>query len=156
MARNGWAGRRRPAATAVSLAVAALALAGGSGCAADPGPHVEGPAPAVDRDSRPLYVSDAAGEPLQRPERFAVTEFTSLTGLRWESWGESSARATGRVAGTWCLPECEGGYAATVELSAPAVRERVAYYTRVTVDAEGLPPGHAAELAGLRLYAPFR
>ncbi|WP_167932530.1 hypothetical protein [Streptomyces spiramenti] len=140
----------------MTAALLSLATAAGTGCAADPGPHVEGPAPAVDRDSRPLYVSDAAGEPLQRPERFAVTEFVSLTGLRWESWGEPSARATGSVAGTWCLPDCEGGYPATVELHAPAVRERVAYYTRVTVEADGLPENRAAELDGLELYAPFR
>ncbi|MFX4291526.1 hypothetical protein [Streptomyces bohaiensis] len=137
-------------------ALAALVLAAVGGCAADPGPHVEGAAPAIDRDSRPLYVSDAAGEPLQRPERFAVTEFTSLTGLRWESWGDSRARADGLVSGTWCLPDCEGGHPATVELHTPAVRERVAYYTRVTVDAEGLPPEQTAELEDLQLYAPFR
>lgn len=148
--RGGPAGGRRGALGAVLLALAA------TGCGVEQGPHVEGEAPAVARDTLPVYVSDAAGGPLQRPERFAVSEFASLTSLTWESWGGSEASATGMLSGMWCLPECleDGGFPATVELSDPVPQERVAYYRSATVHSTGLPPEIAAELTDITLVIP--
>lgn len=139
---------------AVRAAVAAVCLLAAAGCAAGNGPYVEGPAPTVARDERPVYVSDAAGDPLQRPERFAVSEFVTLISLTWESWGGPEATATGVLRGMWCLPECEDGYPATVVLREPVRAERVAYYSRATIHAEEVPVELAPELTDIPLYRP--
>ena len=148
-------GRRRLRRGAWTAALCGALLLAVAGCRPGNGPFVEGAAPAVARDALPVYVTDAVGAPLQRPERFAVSEFTSLTALTWESWGGPEATATGLVTGIWCLSECEGGgHRATVVLSGPVRAERVAYYGRLTVRADELPPELAAELDGMTLHTP--
>jgi hypothetical protein len=115
---------------------------------------VEGAAPTVTRGARPVYVSDAAGDPLQRPERFAVSEFATLVSLTWESWGGEQATARGRLTGMWCLPECDPGYPATVELREPVRAERVAYYRLATIRAAEVPPELVPDLTDIPLYRP--
>ncbi|HEX2144134.1 MAG TPA: hypothetical protein VHG10_06475 [Glycomyces sp.] len=54
---------------------------------------------------------------VQRPDSLMFTEFTFASDLVWESWGGSSAVASGKVAGAWCHPGCaEEGYDAKVVL----------------------------------------
>ena len=54
---------------------------------------------------------------LQRPEELTLSEFSHATDLEWESWGDASAVATGRISGMFCLSRCEGAkYEVTVVL----------------------------------------
>ncbi|MFJ4689122.1 hypothetical protein [Streptomyces sp. NPDC088789] len=98
---------------------------------------------------------DVQGTPLNRPRLLGIDEFSTLTNLRWRSWGSSKATATGHVNGVWCDGRCpEGGFPATVELSGLDDRENVSYYTRARVVSAGLPHERAAELSELHLYVP--
>jgi hypothetical protein len=129
-------------------------LLAAAGCGVGDGPYVEGEAPTVADDARPVYVTDAAGEPLQRPTRFAVTENTAMISLTWDSWGGDVATATGMVTGTWCLPECQDGYPGSVELRDPVRGERVLYYSRATVRSRHLLPEMVEWLTDVSLYSP--
>lgn len=96
--------------------------------------RVEGPAPPAS-PRRPVYVIVYMGDALQRPERFALTEFSSMTKVRWQSWGGPTAVGEGEVSGTWCLPGCANkGYPATITLSDISWLERTGYYSKFTVD----------------------
>ena len=85
-----------------------------------------------------------------------LSEFTSLFGLSSRSWGGPKAVATGRVTGTWCIPDCpKSGYPATVELGRLQRQENVSYYTRATVRSTHLPPADSGEdLRNVRLPVP--
>src|SRR5690625_4034722 len=48
------------------------------------------------------------GEADRRPEDLVASPSTTFTGLEWDTWGGGPAQATGRVQGTWCLPDCQG------------------------------------------------
>ncbi|GII93477.1 hypothetical protein [Sinosporangium siamense] len=66
----------------------------------------------------------------QRPANLVLSEFTSMNGLRWSTWGPDRAVGNGKVSGTWCLPGCASRpYAATVTLS----DVRRGYFTRFEV-----------------------
>ncbi|MFE3656194.1 hypothetical protein [Streptomyces sp. NPDC059165] len=144
----------KPTAAAAVLVVA-LAAPGTAGCGTGGGPHVQGPAPSADRNTKPVYVSDTMGNPLSRPTGFGITEHASLSELRWRAWGEERVTATGRVSGPWCLPDCsDSGYPASVELTGLEGRENVAYYTHAVVRSSHLPVEQAAELHDLRLPVP--
>lgn len=135
-----------------ALMCAALLAAG---CGTDGGVRVEGPAPPSGRPPGPVYVVAYMGDPLQRPSGFALDEFSSMTGIRWESWGGETATGTGGLGGTWCLPACQAKpYPAKIILDGLTWRERSGYYGRFTVRAEGLPAGRARELTGRRLSTP--
>ncbi|WP_073768772.1 hypothetical protein [Streptomyces sp. CB02923] len=141
-----------------------------SGCSDPRGLRVAGPAvspsppagPAEVTD--PVYVSDAARRPLQRPASFALTDTVSLTGLRWTSWGDATAEATGGLSGMWCRPGCERQpYAVKVTLSGLFKQEqrdgrekqdRPAFYSRATLVSDRLPPQKAAELGRVSLHTP--
>ncbi|SFC24446.1 hypothetical protein [Streptomyces aidingensis] len=147
---------RRPTAALLATLLAATA-----GCAgpfgADGGVRVEGAAPTARPHTGPVYVSDPAAQPLRRPERFGITEFVSLSRLRWESWDEPVAFAEGMVAGTWCLPDCLAEpYPATVELRDPVPVEAVYYYSRATVRSPDLPAELAGELLDFPLNIPYQ
>ncbi|GLX02833.1 hypothetical protein [Microtetraspora sp. NBRC 16547] len=95
------------------------------------------------------------GDPLRRPSAFALDEFHGVAGIRWRSWGEAKAVGTGGLSGMWCLPACqEKPYPATITLSGLTWRERVGYYTRFTVWAQGLPADKAGELTDRPLPLP--
>ncbi|MER6842535.1 hypothetical protein [Streptomyces platensis] len=144
----------KPTALA-TLCVLVLAAVGLSGCG-DPGePQVEGPAPSPSKARGPVYVPDTMGHPLTRPTGFGLTEFSTVSRLSWRSWGGEKAAATGRLGGTWCLPQCDGdGYPATLELSGLQRRENVSYYTRATVRSAHLPPRDTDDLSAVRLPLP--
>ncbi|MFI6389210.1 hypothetical protein [Nonomuraea sp. NPDC050540] len=110
-----------------------LALALTAACGAAGGVRVEGPAPPSESRG-PVYVVAYMGDALQRPSDFALTEFSGMNGVRWQSWGGERAVGTGELSGTWCLPGCEAkGYPATITLSRLTRLERTGYYARFTV-----------------------
>ncbi|MEI5099448.1 hypothetical protein RB200_13650 [Streptomyces sp. PmtG] len=138
-------------------AVLAAVLAGG--CAEHAGLHVEGPALKPTRISGPVYVADALGQPLQRPTVIGITDDVALSSLRWKDWGGPTARASGKLSGTWCLPGCgREPYAATLTLSGVEREETVAYYRRATVEPakpEALPPAAVnVQFQGVWLRVP--
>ncbi|GAB7032470.1 hypothetical protein AB0G35_03540 [Streptomyces sp. NPDC021749] len=144
----------KPTAVA-ALSVVALAAVGTVGCGGPATPHTEGAAPRPTRVSGPVYVSDTMGHPLSRPTRIGLTEFSTLTGLTWRSWGGPKAVATGRLSGTWCLPRCsDSGYRATVELSGLVRQENVSYYSRAAVRSSHLPPEDSDDLSAVHLPVP--
>lgn len=156
--------RSLPAIACAAALSAALLL---SGCADPHGLRVAGPAVSPSPPSGPaevtdpVYVSDAARRPLQRPASFVLNDSVSLTGLRWASWGDATAQATGGLSGVWCEPECEEQpYAVKVTLSGLLKperrdrREQGAFYSRATLVSDRLPPDKAAELGRVSLHTP--
>ncbi|MEV4504949.1 hypothetical protein [Streptomyces klenkii] len=169
---------------AVALAAGLLGMAVLlSGCADPGGLEVSGPALSPSPGTDAVYVmggTEAADEPpLRRPAALTLSPAAALTELRWLSWGGPTAEAYGSVRGTWCRPACapDRPYAAKVTLGGLVSRaadgkggdggnggnsrnggdgEDTAYYTRVTVDPEGLPASLARELRDLRLPVPPR
>lgn len=142
--------RSPSAVTAVALTVMLV-----GGCARPEGLRVEGPALSPSPIEGPVYMADETGEPLQRPTRFEVGESTVLVDLRWRSWGDATAEASGGVSGSWCSPGCaDRPFQARIKLSGLKKHAKVAYYSRATVVAAGLPPERAAELGRVRLHVP--
>ncbi|ANZ21492.1 hypothetical protein ACH4YO_02370 [Streptomyces noursei] len=147
----------RPTAIVTACALALVMAVGITGCGGPDQPQVQGPAPTRSPAAGPVYVSDTMGHPLIRPTRLGLTEFTSLSHLKWRDWGQPKAVATGEVSGMWCIPGCEKtGYPATVELSGLQRQENVSYYTRASVRSAHLPnPAETGEdLRSVHLYAP--
>ncbi|MEV0375184.1 hypothetical protein AB0I10_36355 [Streptomyces sp. NPDC050636] len=144
----------KPMAVATVIALALTAV-GTVGCGPDR-LHIEGPAPKPTQAAGPVYVSDTLGHPLRRPTRIGLTEFSTLTQLSWRSWGKPKAVATGKLSGSWCIPQCtDSPYPATIELSRLERQENVSYYTRATVRSAHLPPADTGEdLRNVRLPVP--
>ncbi|MEU6820526.1 hypothetical protein ABZ921_07855 [Streptomyces atriruber] len=148
-----------PLRVAVCFGVALAAVLAG-GCAAEPrGLHVEGPALQPSRVAGPVYLADAAGLALQQPTSAQLTEDVVLSELSWRDWGGPTARATGKLGGPWCRPQCSGKpYDATLTLSGLEQQERLAYYRRATVEpkkAEDLPAAAVnVQFQGIRLSVP--
>lgn len=151
-------------ACVAAMSAAALLL---SGCSDPRGLRVAGPAvspspPAGPAEvTEPVYVSDAARRPLQRPASFVLTDSVSLTGLHWTSWGDATAKATGGLSGAWCRPACgEQPYPVEVTLSGllkqdgPNRQDRPAFYSSATLVSDRLPPEKAAELGRVSLHTP--
>ncbi|MEV8479691.1 hypothetical protein [Streptomyces sp. NPDC051173] len=149
---------RTPIATLGALALALGLLGALCGCAEPDGLKVEGPAPSPSPGTGTVYVSEGAGRPpLRSPATFTASGTVRLTGLRWSSWGGSTAEGTGKVGGAWCAPGCATvPYDARVTLGGLVRQDRSAYYSRATVDVEGLPSEQRAELRDLRLHIPKR
>ncbi|MGW1075744.1 hypothetical protein [Streptomyces sp. NPDC002537] len=128
------------------------------GCAEPGGLKVSGPAQSPSPGTSPVYVSEGAGlPPLRRPEAFTASGTVRLTGLRWESWGGSTAVGTGKVGGSWCLPSCGGKpYDARVTLGGLIRQDRSAYYSHAAVDVDGLSAEQHEELRDLWLHVPKR
>ncbi|GHI04164.1 hypothetical protein AQI88_35325 [Streptomyces cellostaticus] len=144
-------------AVATACAVALMLAVGTTGCGGPERPQVQGPAPTRSPAAGPVYVSDDMGHPLSSPATFGLTEFTSLSHLKWRDWGQPKAMATGEVSGGWCSPECDkSGYPATVELTRLQRQENVSYYTRATVRSSHLPdPDKTGEdLRNVHLIVP--
>lgn len=147
-----------PSRAAVLCGTALAAVLVG-GCAEPRGLHVEGPALQPSRVSGPVYLADAAGQPVQQPARVELTEAVTLSELSWRDWGGPTARATGKLGGTWCRPGCASRpYDATLTLSGLEEQERVAYYRRATVEpkkADELPAAAVnVQFQGIRLSVP--
>ncbi|WP_424892015.1 hypothetical protein [Streptomyces sp. XH2] len=153
---------------AVALAAGLLAMGALlTGCADPGGLEVSGPALSPSPGTGAVYVAEAADKPpVRRPAALTLSPGAALSELRWQSWGGPTAEAYGSVRGTWCRPACapDRPYAAKVTLGGLVRRaadgngddEGTAYYTRATVDPEGLPGSLAHELRDLRLPVPPR
>ncbi|MFC5722060.1 hypothetical protein ACFP1Z_17995 [Streptomyces gamaensis] len=143
---------------AAALVAGLLGLAALCACSDPGGLKVSGPAQSPSAGSGPAYVSEGAGRtPLNHPEAFAPTETVALTALRWASWGGPVAEGTGRLGGSWCASACTATpLPVRVTLSGLVRLEKAAYYSRATVDAEGLPEAQRAPLRDLPLYVPKR
>ncbi|PSJ28132.1 hypothetical protein B7P34_14135 [Streptosporangium nondiastaticum] len=161
---------------AVALAAGLLAMGALLTACTDPGGlEVSGPALSPSPGTEAVYVMGGGTEaadkpPLRRPAALTLSPGAALTELRWQSWGGPTAEAYGSVRGTWCRPACapDRPYAAKVTLGGLVRRaadsdgngdggdEGTAYYTRATVDPEGLPGSLAHELRDLRLPVPPR
>ncbi|MER5298046.1 MULTISPECIES: hypothetical protein [Streptomyces] len=149
----------RPVRAAAVLCGAALTAALAGGCAEHGGLYVEGPALRPTRISGPVYVADALASPLQKPAVIGLTDDVAMSSLRWKDWGGPTARATGRLSGTWCLPGCSREpYDATLTLSGVERQDAAAYYRRATVEPvrpEALPPAAVnVQFQGIRLMVP--
>ncbi|NEB81642.1 hypothetical protein G3I40_41490 [Streptomyces sp. SID14478] len=145
----------RSVALACGLALAALA----AGCGGPEGLRVEGNALSPSRHTGPVYVADSLGQPLRRPTAIRLSESVSVSGLHWQGWGGTTARAVGKLGGDWCRPGCRHTpYDVNVVLSGLEQQERVAYYRRATVDpvrpAELPDSAASVQLQGIRLAVP--
>jgi hypothetical protein len=103
----------------------------------------------------PVYVINFHGAELgrsdQRPKDLVLSEFSTLNGLTWQSWGPTRAVGAGKLSGTWCLPTClDAPYDAGVTLSNVLPVKGRGYFTRYRIEAK-LPPGQqeGADLAGI-------
>ncbi|MBO3746910.1 hypothetical protein J5X84_12605 [Streptosporangiaceae bacterium NEAU-GS5] len=91
----------------------------------------------------------------QRPADLVLSEFSTLNSVAWRSWGPTRALGTGKLSGSWCLPECaDAPYDATVTLNVVQPVRGKAYFTRYELSAQ-LPPKQreSADLEG-RLPTP--
>ncbi|MFE0173739.1 hypothetical protein ACFWZ2_15590 [Streptomyces sp. NPDC059002] len=148
-----------PLKTTAAVCGPALAAVLVGGCGGPDGLKVEGPALRPSKVTGPVYVADAMGQPLQRPTVVGLTEFVTVSGLKWRDWGGPTARASGKLSGQWCLPGCaKKPYEATLTLSGLERQERVAYYRRATVEPkrpEELPAEAVnVQFQGIRLSVP--
>ncbi|WP_199548036.1 hypothetical protein [Streptomyces sp. N35] len=151
--------RSRRVLRVLSAAVAACGVALLMACGRPDGLHVQGPAISPSPQKGPVYVADAMGQPLRRPTSVGLSELVTVSDLKWSSWGGSTAVATGKLGGAWCLPGCEKElYDVTVTLSGLQQQERVAYYRRASVvpdDPAKLPPEAVkVQLQAIRLTVP--
>lgn len=154
---------------AVSIAVAATAIGGLSGCAgADRAPvvapAVKASAPAAPTQGQvPLdpsvapsdlvaasatYIAECVDDNLVRsPKSLTLTcgdGNESLEDLTWTGWGEKQARATGQLSSNTCEPSCAQGtlkrYPVSVVVSNLDRREASEFYSRLTVTYTGDRP----------------
>ncbi|MEU9037160.1 hypothetical protein AB0D45_19970 [Streptomyces sp. NPDC048352] len=107
---------RRSGARRAALACALAA------CAAAAVPASAAPTPAPD----PVVVVDCSAQAQVRPEEYLLAcgdGNNRLVALRWETWGPSTATATGTDMVNDCRPYCAAGrfrsYPVTVTLSRP-------------------------------------
>ncbi|WP_067179959.1 hypothetical protein [Microtetraspora niveoalba] len=115
-----------------ALSLAALCLA--TACASQP-------ARTAPAEETQIYVlnlyGDENGRSDQRPPALVLSEFSTVDGMSWQSWGPGRAVGVGRLSGTWCLPQCQDRpYDATVTLSNVAPYKGDGYFTRYAVKAE--------------------
>jgi hypothetical protein len=103
----------------------------------------------------PIYVFNffgaEDGRTDQRPRDLVVSEFSTINGLTWQSWGPSRAVGMGKLSGTWCLPEClDKPYDARVTLSNVIPVKGQGYFTKYRIEAK-LPADQkeTADLSGV-------
>ncbi|TQS27855.1 hypothetical protein [Microbispora sp. KK1-11] len=127
------------------VTVTVLCVAAG-GCASAPaGPAAE----------TPVYVlnlqNSERGRAEQRPANLVLSEFSTMSGVTWRTWGPTRATGAGKLSGTWCLPECvDAPYAATVTLSSVIPVKGKGYFSRYAITAD-VPLRHRpeADLSGV-------
>ncbi|MFC0864092.1 hypothetical protein ACFHYQ_17495 [Sphaerimonospora cavernae] len=99
-----------------------------------------------------LYAAEQ-GRADQRPADLVISEFTTLNGVTWRTWGPTRAIGTGGLSGSWCLPACaDTPYAATVTLSGVVPVRGKGYFTRYEIVAD--LPLDLREQADLRGSVP--
>ncbi|MEV8631680.1 hypothetical protein AB0395_08490 [Streptosporangium sp. NPDC051023] len=92
----------------------------------------------VSPEAEPVYVINLYGaedgRPDQRPANLVVSEFSTLKGITWRSWGPGRAVGSGKLSGTWCLPACQTNpYDATITLSKVKKVGGKRYFTRFDI-----------------------
>ncbi|MEU8060539.1 hypothetical protein [Microbispora bryophytorum] len=114
-----------------------------------------GPAPTGPAAETPVYVlnlqNSERGRAEQRPANIVLSEFSTMSGVTWRTWGPTRATGAGRLSGTWCLPECaDAPYAATVTLSSVIPVKGKGYFSRYAITAD-MPVLHRpeADLSGV-------
>ncbi|GAA3071948.1 hypothetical protein [Streptosporangium carneum] len=93
------------------------------------------------RRAEPVYVINLYGaedgRADQRPENLVVSEFSTLKGITWRSWGPGRAVGAGKLSGTWCLPDClDSPYDATITLSKVKKAMGKRYFTKFAIDGD--------------------
>ncbi|GII53451.1 hypothetical protein Pth03_18400 [Planotetraspora thailandica] len=89
----------------------------------------------------PVYVLNLygaeEGRSDQKPGDLTVSEFSTLNGVTWQSWGPTRAAGSGELTGSWCLPQCmDTPYTATVTLSNVAAVKGKGYFTKYEITAQ--------------------
>ncbi|GIH27917.1 hypothetical protein Aph01nite_62270 [Acrocarpospora phusangensis] len=141
---------------ALAAAVLATAACGTSTSSGTPSPTAPTSSTVTTTPSAagPVYVfnlfGDEQGKPDQRPGNLVVSEFSSLKDVNWQSWGPDTAVGSGKLSGSWCLPEClDKPYDATVTLSAIKQAEGQSYFSKYDIQVD-LPVAQqeGADLSG--------
>ncbi len=148
----------------VAVVVALLGLmsaACGSGVAQAAPSEVEPVAQAVDRPAEPVYVinlyGNEEGVAEQRPVNLVASEFSTVKGITWRSWGPARAVGAGKLSGTWCLPNClEHPYDATITLSKVRKVNDKRYFTRFDIAGDFPEPDQPDDRLTGSLPLPFR
>lgn len=103
----------------------------------------------------PVYVLNFQGSERgradQRPGNLVLSEFSTMSGVTWRTWGPTRATGAGKLSGTWCLPECaDAPYEATVTLSNVIPVKGKGYFGKYSITAD-VPPEHRpeADLSGV-------
>ncbi|MFF3668360.1 hypothetical protein [Microtetraspora malaysiensis] len=135
---------------ALSATVAACGQSAGESASAGTTPEA---VVATSPTASPVYVRNLYGAEQGRddssPENLVLSEFSSMNGITWTSWGPDQAVGTGALSGSWCLPGCtEKPYEATVTLSGVATVRGTRYFTQFAVDGDFPKPDPADTLAG--------
>lgn len=150
-----------PRLPALRASLAALLLAGVTGCAAaDGGVRVQGPAPSSIPWSGPVYALSWESQPLVHPELMDLTDYTVLDDMTWHGWGSPRATATGWVILLDCTSTCPAeppGYRVTIAFGGLAKRQYAAYYSWAAVlPAHGPAPAWAEDVRRVPLHVPTR
>ncbi|GGO17538.1 hypothetical protein GCM10010116_35470 [Microbispora rosea subsp. aerata] len=131
---------RLPAGLPAGLTAAVALAAVVTGC---------GSSPTASTAETPVYVlnfqDSEQGRPDQRPASLVLSEFSTMSGVTWRTWGPTRATGAGKLSGTWCLPECaDAPYDATVTLSSVVPVKGKGYFSRYAVTAD-VPAGQRSE-----------
>jgi hypothetical protein len=110
-------------------------------------------APPLAKPSAPVAAALAAGtvgvvgvegDVGVRPRALEISADGTLSGLRWEEWGDGSARGAGTLRLRDCDPTCASGnidaFPATVTLSSPRLCGRATYFDRARVEVSDAAP----------------
>ena len=137
-------------ATVTAFAVAVLGAAAFGAAVAGCGS-----APTGSAAETPVYVLNFQGSERgradQRPANLVLSEFSTMSGVTWRTWGPTRATGAGKLSGTWCLPGCaDAPYDATVTLSSVIPVRGKGYFSRYAIRAD-VPLKHRpeADLAGV-------
>ncbi|MFF4418948.1 hypothetical protein ACFYY8_41000 [Streptosporangium sp. NPDC001559] len=96
------------------------------------------------------------GEPARRPANLVASEFSTLKGITWRSWGPEEAVGGGRLSGTWCLPGCQARpYEATITLSKARKVGGRRYFTKFDITGDFPRPDSPKDTLSGTLPLPF-
>ncbi|MEV7010937.1 hypothetical protein [Streptosporangium sp. NPDC051022] len=92
----------------------------------------------------------------QRPANLVASEFSTLKGVTWRSWGPERAVGSGKLSGTWCLPGCQTNpYDATITLSKVRKVGDKRYFTRFGITGDFPGPTSPADTLNGALPLPY-
>ncbi|RJL33095.1 hypothetical protein [Bailinhaonella thermotolerans] len=131
--RPGSGGEGVPEATPTASATmsatsAAPVPTGGAGPTASPSVTATGTVRVFNLHDNESGRADAS------PSSLVVSEFSTLNHITWRVWGPDEAEGTGRLSGTWCVPDCPSeGFPAEVRLTEPRPGRDGYYFTRYQI-----------------------